>query len=185
MASSIGHAIAGVTAAWSADLVPGNRAWRTAPPDTSWYGRAGNGLTVACAVIAALPDADLLFHSHRDYTHSIGAVLIVFVLAAVAARVANKPVMRVALMCAAALATHLVIDWLSVDKVPPYGIRAFWPFSDGWYISSWTPFPSTERYRFFSAAAFWINVRAVTCEVLILAPIAAAIFAWRRRSLRA
>ena len=53
MASPIGHALAGVAVAWGVDLLPGNRAWRIAPPSASGYERAGKGLTLACAVLAA------------------------------------------------------------------------------------------------------------------------------------
>ena len=51
MPSSVGHALAGAAAAWFADLVPGDRDWRTAPPTASWYRRAGNGLTLLCALL--------------------------------------------------------------------------------------------------------------------------------------
>src|SRR5436190_7960423 len=77
MPSPFGHSIAGLAVAWAADLVPGDRAWRAAPASASWYHRAGNGLSVACALLAMTPDLDLGFTRHRTYTHSIGAVIVV------------------------------------------------------------------------------------------------------------
>src|SRR5947207_9945889 len=127
MPSPVGHTLAGVAVAWAADLVPGDRSWRAAPPTDSWYRRAGNGVTLACALIAALPDLDLLFATHRAFTHSVGAVMFVAVGAAIVARRIRRPVARVALMCAAAYASHLVLDWLAVDLYPPPGLRALWP----------------------------------------------------------
>jgi membrane-bound metal-dependent hydrolase YbcI (DUF457 family) len=183
MPTSIGHALAGVAAAWGADLVPGDRAWRTAPPAAPWHQRAGNGLTLTCAVLAAIPDADLLLRSHRTYSHSIGAVIAVGIAAAVFASFSKRPVARVALMCAAAYATHVLMDYLSVDTVPPAGIQALWPFSHGWYISGWNVFLQTERRNFFSLRAFWINTRAALKEVMILAPIAGAIWLIRVKTL--
>ena len=53
MPSPIGHALAGVAVAWTADLIPGDRAWRTAPDRSTWYQRAGGDLTLACAVLGA------------------------------------------------------------------------------------------------------------------------------------
>ena len=50
MPSPFGHSLAGLAVAWAADLLPGERAWRVAPATASWYRRAGNGLTVTCAV---------------------------------------------------------------------------------------------------------------------------------------
>jgi membrane-bound metal-dependent hydrolase YbcI (DUF457 family) len=186
MPTSIGHALAGAAAAWGADLVPGNRAWRTAPATASWYRRAGNGLTVACAALGALPDADLLFHAHRTYTHSVGAVIVVGIVgAAWAAMAANtkRPIARVALMCAAAYGTHLLLDYFATDMVPPFGIQALWPFSHAWYISGWHLFRGTERRHFLSLAAIWINTRAGLQELLILAPIALAIWLIRVKAL--
>lgn len=187
MPTSIGHALAGAAAAWGADLVPGDRAWRTAPAAASWYRRAGDGLTVACAALGALPDADLLIHAHRTYTHSVGAVIFVGIVATVwaSAKPANakRPIARVALMCAAAYGTHLLLDYLAIDRVPPLGIQALWPFTRTWYISGWDLFLQTERRHFFSLATLWINTRAALQELLILAPITLAIWLIRVKAL--
>jgi membrane-bound metal-dependent hydrolase YbcI (DUF457 family) len=183
MPSSIGHAIAGAAAAWGADLVPGDRAWRTAPQTASWYRRAGDGLTLACAALAASPDLDLIFGSHRRYTHSVGAVILVGLVAAIVARRVHRPVARVALMCAGAYATHLVLDWMAVDLMPPYGLRAFWPFSNRWVISGWNVFRQTERWHFLSVATIWVNFKAVVQEVVILGPCAIVVWLIRVKTL--
>jgi inner membrane protein len=183
MPSSVGHALAGVAAAWTADLVPGDRAWRTAPPDASWYRRAGNGLTVACLALAAAPDLDLLFHSHRRITHSIGAAILAGIVAAIAAAKLRRPIVRVALMCAGAYATHLVLDWLAADNLPPYGIQMFWPFSDAWVISGWDLFRQTERRHFLSAATIWTNSQAILQEIAILGPPVLALWLIRVKAL--
>jgi len=183
MPTSIGHALAGAAAAWSVDLVPGRRAWRTAPPAASWHRRAGDGLTLVCAMLAAVPDADLLFHIHRTFTHSIGAVLFVGIAAGAIAIVIGRPVVRVAAMCAAAYGTHLLLDWLAVDLMPPYGIQALWPFSDTWYISGWIVFQRIERGRLFSESTLRLNVLAVAREIAILAPIAIVIWLVRVKAL--
>ena len=135
MASPIGHALAGIAVAWGADLIPGTRAWRIAPPSASWYERAGNGLTLACAVLAAAPDLDLFFgRFHRTMTHSFFSVAIVAVVAAVVAaraqlpRAARAATTRIVFMCAGAWATHLLLDWLSADQSTPRGIQLLWPF---------------------------------------------------------
>src|SRR5712691_13271817 len=119
MPSPIGHALAGLAAVWIADLVPGDRAWRTAPASASWYKRAGNGLTLACALLAAAPDLDFLLGAHRTATHSVAAVAFVTLFAAAMASRAGRPIARVAAMCAAAYATHLLLDWLGADTFPP------------------------------------------------------------------
>jgi len=183
MPSSVGHALAGVAAAWTADLVPGNRAWRTAPATASWSRRAGNGLTVTCLLLAAAPDLDLLTRSHRRVTHSIGAVIVAGIVAALVAAVRRRPVLRIALMCAGAYATHLFLDWLAVDRQPPYGLQMFWPFSHAWLISGWDVFRQTERYAFFSPATIWTNSLAVLQEIAILAPPVVALWFIRVKAL--
>ena len=183
MPSSVGHALAGAAAAWCADLVPGGRGWRTAPPTASWYRRAGNGLTVLCAGVGAAPDLDLLFGSHRRFTHSVGAVLLVGTVAAIAAVRVRRPAIRVALMCAGAYATHLLLDWLAADSIPPYGLRAFWPFSNTWVISGWDLFRQTERRHFLSRPAIWINLQAIAQELVIVGPVAVAVWLIRVKAL--
>ncbi len=135
------------------------------------YERWGGGLTVTCAILAAAPDLDLLFNAHRTYTHSIGAVIIVTVIAALVARWRGLPVARVALTCGAAWGSHLLLDWLGADTNPPFGIMALWPFSHGWYISKVSIFDSVSRRYWLPQQFIWGNLLNVGWEVLVLAPI--------------
>jgi len=177
MPSPIGHALAGATAAWAADLVPGNRAWRTAPTSASWYRRAGDGLTLACVAIAIAPDLDLLLHTHRSFTHSVTAGVTAGVVAAFIARSLGRPAaLRVGVMCGVAWGTHLLLDWLSADHFYPYGIEAFWPFSHAWFISGLNLFAETERRDPLSAATMRINFATAAREIVLLLPIAIAIW---------
>ena len=175
--------IAGVSAAWAVDLVPGRRDWRTAPASASWYARAGNGLTLACALVAAAPDLDLVVRWHRAITHSLGAVLFVALFAAALAVNARRPVARVTAMCAGAYATHLLLDWLSVDTFPPYGIQALWPFDNGWYISGYDIFLQTQRYSITSTPSMRQNAVAIAREIAILLPIAIVLWLVRVKTL--
>ncbi len=181
MPSPIGHALAGVATAWAADLVPGDRAWRTEPG--SWYGRAGAGLTAACAGLAAAPDLDLAFAAHRTITHSVGAVAVVGVLAAALAARAGRPIARVALMCAAAYGSHLLLDWLGADYYPPRGLQLMWPFNHEWYISGLDLFRQTARERIFTHGPIMTNVRAVLQELAILGPTVAGLWLIRVKAL--
>src|SRR5579872_6094402 len=168
--SPIGHAVAGLATAWTADLFPGDRAWRFAPPGTSRFKRAGGALTLFSAALAAAPDLDLLFNRHRTVTHSVGAVLVVALLAAVFAATASLPIGRVTLMCASAYATHLLLDWLGADSTPPYGIQALWPISKAWYISNLDLFPETVRRLPFAPSTLRQNALTVAQELAILSP---------------
>jgi hypothetical protein len=183
MPSPIGHALAGVAAAWVADLIPGRRAWRTASDDASWLSRSGNGLTLVCAGLAASPDLDLLFQHHRTVTHSVGAVVVVGLVAALVAAKGKWPVLRVSVMCAAAYATHLLLDWLCADLTAPHGLQMLWPFSDAWYISGWEVFRRTARLQVFTPSVMRINALAIAQELAILLPLLAALWLIRVKAL--
>ena len=186
MPSPIGHALAGIAVAWTADLIPGDRGWRTAPAAAPWYLRAGDGLTLLCTGLGAAPDLDLLFGAHRTVTHSIGAVLFVGLSAALGARLwtaYRAPIARVALMCAAAYASHLFLDWLGIDFYPPRGIQALWPINREWYISGADVFRQTARLHIFTRPVIMTNLRAIVQEIAILGPTVVALWLVRVKAL--
>jgi membrane-bound metal-dependent hydrolase YbcI (DUF457 family) len=183
MPSPIGHALAGVAAAWAVDLIPGDRAWRTVSDTGTWYQRAGGGLTLACAALGAAPDLDLAFIEHRTVTHSIGAVCFVALFAAALAANARRPIGRVTLMCAAAYGSHLLLDWLGTDRYPPLGLQLLWPISKEWYISGVDLFRQTARQRIFTRGPLMVNVRAIAQEIAILGPAVVALWLVRVKAL--
>ena len=182
MPSTIGHLLGGVAAAWTVDLVPGDRTWRTAAVEAPWYRRVGGGLTIACATIAAAPDLDVVWRWHRAPTHSVVAIAVAACAGAIVAARTRRPMARVALMFAAALASHLLLDWLGVDNRPPRGIQMFWPFSDRWFISDLDVFPGTARERPWTPQAMRINLIAVAQEVAIMLPLAVALWVTRAKA---
>lgn len=214
MPSPIGHSLAGIVVAWTADLVPGDRGWRTAPRSASFYDRAGGGLTLACAALAAAADLDLLSPAaaHRAYTHGLGAIVLVMIIAAlVTGWVTWQPkrnvehaehaeekfnpeisagsegsaliILRVALMCGAAYGSHVLLDWMAADDTAPYGIRALWSFSRAWYISGWDLFAGTARRDLLSKTSTLQNARAVAQELAILVPLAWGVWLVRVKTL--
>jgi membrane-bound metal-dependent hydrolase YbcI (DUF457 family) len=184
MPSPIGHALAGIAVAWGADLFPGNRGWRTVPTTASWYARAGNGLTLACAALAVAPDLDLLFGgSHRSVTHSFVSIAVVALIAILGAVRARLPVARVAWMCAGAWATHLLLDWLAADPSIPRGIQAWWPFNDRRFISEWDVFPGTERRQIFSEPSIRLNMAALARELAFMLPLVLGLWLVRVKAL--
>jgi membrane-bound metal-dependent hydrolase YbcI (DUF457 family) len=175
MPSPIGHVLAGVAVALVADA---------ASPSLWSRVRFTTGL-IALAALAALPDADLLYPTiHRAVTHSIGSVVLVTIMgAAVTGWVTGRRALGFGALCGAAWASHLLLDWLGVDPNPPFGIKALWPFSDGWFIASVHLFPGTERRQLFTAAALATNLYAAAIEIAVLAPVvlAAWVVRWRAR----
>jgi membrane-bound metal-dependent hydrolase YbcI (DUF457 family) len=184
MPTTVGHILAGTAAAWTADLIPGRRGWRVAARPASWYRRAGNGLTLACMLVAAFPDTDLVFASHRTATHSVTAVVLLTILAGVVTRqVTRWPAVRVALTCGGAYATHLLLDWLGADTSAPFGLQLGWPFSSAWFLSGWDVFRETTRRHAFSAASIGVNLLAIAQELAILVPVLALLWLAREKAL--
>ena len=178
MPTPIGHALAGLAVAWSAE--PPNKAQPLA--------RAlARPLTLACLTLAVLPDLDLLYPPvHRTATHSIGAVVLIAIIAAgVTGWVTGRINWRIAVTCAAACASHILTDWLGTDRnYAPYGIQMFWPFDHQWYISGWDVFLPVERRNPFSAATIRTNASAAIREIVILGALVLAIWFVRQRSLQ-
>jgi membrane-bound metal-dependent hydrolase YbcI (DUF457 family) len=183
MPSPIGHALAGIVVAWSADLYPGGHTRRPVSDTESLYLRAGGALTLTCAALAAAPDLDLAFTVHRTVTHSVGAVVAVGLCAAAASACLGRPIARTALTCAVAYGSHLLLDWLGVDRYPPIGIQALWPLNHEWYISGLDIFRQTARQRIFTRPIMLVNAKAVAQEIAILAPIAVALWLVRVKAL--
>ena len=152
MPSPLGHGLGGMALGWL--IAP----------------RLGRGVAVASVTYAAIgiaPDFDLLVGSHSTYTHSVGAVAIVFMAAWA---ISKRP--RVAAAIAAAWASHLLLDWLGSDTSPPIGIMALWPFSREHYQSSFYVFDAISRRYWLPEQFVWSNLRAAAREVLILGPVA-------------
>jgi membrane-bound metal-dependent hydrolase YbcI (DUF457 family) len=186
MPSPLGHALAGVSAAWLAGgrlpsslhrtlSIPG----RASPPSVEVSSRQMEVALFTTAAIA--PDLDLLFSTHSTYTHSVGAILLVSLLTLACV---GERHWRIALAVAAAWGSHVLLDWLGSDTSPPIGIMALWPFDSGYYQSSLSLFDAISR-RYWLPEQFIIgNLRAALKELLILGPLALAAHALRTRSTR-
>lgn len=171
MPSPIAHALGGAAVVWLADRTPGRPA-------------SNARVAIACA-LAALPDADLLLPiAHRTVTHSLVAVAIVFLTISIAGAVTGKVTMRLALICAAAYASHLLLDWLQADPTPPFGIQLLWPLSSEWFISGLNIFKATERRDLLDVAVMKRNLIAVAQEIVIMTPVAAAAWLVRARTFK-
>jgi len=132
--------------------------------------------TLLFASIGAAPDLDLLAGTHSTYTHSIGAVAFV-VLAALGWTRGRRPLL--ALACGAAVASHILLDWLGSDTTPPIGIMALWPLTREFYQSSLFVFETISRQWWLPQFYVW-NARAALREIAILLPIAAIVGAVRK-----
>lgn len=134
--------------------------------------QASRAAIVSFAVAGALPDVDLVFGMHSGPTHGIGAAL----AAGVASWLLWPKIKSTgsrgwfALAIAVAYSTHTLLDWLSTDTSPPYGVMALWPFSHEHFLSEAHLFAAVSRRYWLRE--FWVaNVWSVLREILILGPL--------------
>lgn len=171
MPTPVGHAIGGLAAA----LLTNSATRRAGLPPVVF---------AAAAAAAILPDFDILAGSHRTYTHSIGAVPIVWAIAWICLlRAPHKAAAATAV--AAGYASHPMLDWLGKDTSSPPGLMVLWPFSSRFYMSGLDLFDEVSR-RYWLLNEFILgNMRAVGWEVLMLLPVAlAAWIYWSGRTVR-
>ena len=158
MPSPVGHGIAGAALALAFD--------RPASSD-----RVSARLTIAAVLLAVAPDLDFLLGGHRGPTHSLAAAVLVggVVWALLRGRAADAG--RIALICASAWASHVLLDWLGTDTSPPMGLMALWPFSHDYFEAPVHLFSAVSR-RFSRPELFWIpNLLALLRELVILGPV--------------
>jgi inner membrane protein len=149
--------------------VAGRRAW----PD--WVSQA-----VVFTAVGVLPDIDLLFRAHSGPTHSIGAALVVAIMAWGVSGFRARTAVTLAIF--AAYGSHILLDWLSEDTSAPLGIMALWPFSHEYFMSPVSIMPAISRRYWLGG--FWAhNLRALAFEVAVLLPIAIGVW-WGRAYLR-
>jgi inner membrane protein len=175
MPTPIGHVLGGLAAGW---LVAGrSTAARAVRARSSWWAHARDSRAALFGAIGAAPDIDLLFGTHSTYTHSVGAVAATAVAALLWTR-GRHP--RLAAACAAAVASHALLDWLGSDTTPPIGVMALWPFTREFYQSPFFLFMAISR-RWWLFGFYRRNVVAALRELVILTPIVALIGAVRAR----
>ena len=184
MPTPIGHALAGLATAWVADaLAPMPRRPASQAPSGSRFAALGGGLAVACAALAAAPDVDIFVGSHRAFSHSVGALAVVGLLAGILARRWRMPPIRTAVTCVAAYATHPLLDWLGTDTALPRGIMVLWPVSPAYYTSGVDLFLKISR-SYWKADEFIIgNLQSLAWELVVLLPVAAVAWWVRKRAL--
>ncbi len=76
----------------------------------------------------------------------------------------------------AAWASHVLLDYLGIDTVPPFGEMALWPLSREFFIAPTPLFYDVPRS--FTAEAIRHNLTAVAIEVTVLAPV--VWLSWKR-----
>ena len=114
---------------------------------------------------------------HNAFTHSFACAAAAGVLLALACSADRR---RWLLLGATAFASHLLLDYLTFDDSPPFGIPLFWPWSSGRFTSPQPVFDNVVRSG--GLAMIRHNLRVAGIESLLIGPVAAIICWWRHRT---
>lgn len=182
----IGHALAGLSLFWVASAITRRPRPLTAPRSAGAHptgAPAGAALVTlaACALLAAVPDLDVLVGGHRTVTHSLISALAVGLVVAIAARVRGSDGVRAGVLAGLVWGSHAALDWLGRDLSMPQGIMVLWPFSDTWHTSRWDVFAEVSRRYWLPREFILGNLATLAREVVILGPVTVAAWWWARR----
>lgn len=142
-------------------------------------------LLLLLMILANLPDIDFLpgllvgnanqWH-HHYYSHSLGAAIVVGVLAAFfyTKGTDRKFALYFGLLFGAYF-SHLVLDYFTADTSEPFGLPMFWPLTSEYFYSPITVFLSVHKIgasdQFFQSLFTLHNLRVVLWEVVVFVPV--------------
>jgi len=174
MPSPLGHMLGGLAAGWAVAGSPTDRPSRARE-------------AILFAGLGAAADLDLLMAGvHRGPTHSVAAALVVGVAVGaihrlvVSGRRGRIGSIIVAMACAAAYGSHVLLDWLSSDNSAPIGIMALWPYTREYYESDLRVFMAISRRYYHGWTFIWQNLVAISRELAILLPLLSVVMMLRR-----
>jgi len=161
MASPVGHSIAGMIG-W---IASGDFRQPKASRLLLWYLTAANAADLDLVPGLLLGDTRLF---HHGITHSVGAMATLGLMLLLACRW----VRHVSILALTAVyGSHLLIDWLTADFVPPIGATFLWPFSSDDYHFPFSIFLNIERRNLWQWPTLVHNLAAVLWECVLLLPI--------------
>ncbi len=185
MATPVAHSLVGL-AVGLARFLP---RWRAGRKLAAAAGAAWPSL-LACVLLANAPDVDYLFglpagdlnRYHQTVTHTLVWVGCVTVAVGFAER--GRAGRASAGLALALLASHLLLDWLTVDRSPPVGQMLAWPVSDRLFHAPFAFIPPPAKADW---AGVWSahNLVVGLAEALLTAPLVLLGLWWKRRPDRA
>jgi inner membrane protein len=171
MPSPVGHALAGLAVGVLA-AGPRNLVRSLDPPAAKRPIDTALLAMLPMAALGVVPDVDLLFGLHSMYTHSLGAAIMVLLVARLV-----TGAWRWAIAASLAYASHILLDWLGHDTTAPIGIMALWPLTPAYFQSNLHLFLPISR-RYWVAGFLAHNLSAVAREVVCIGPVAFLAY-WR------
>jgi len=125
--------------------------------------------------IANAPDLDFIpgifiGHAnrfHHGITHTLGFSIFVALILCLVSKLRKKKSFVIFFLL---YFTHVVADFLCADTSYPFGVMLFWPFTNRYFISSYTIFLDIHKTTLRSLFDLH-NFKAIALEVSIFLPI--------------
>ncbi len=134
-----------------------------------WYLVAANAADLDLVPGVLLGDSRLF---HHGMTHSVGAMAAFGLILFTARWIWKRSFPHVSIMALTAVyGSHLLIDWLTADFVPPIGATFLWPFSTEYFHSPFPIFLNIERRHVWQWPILVHNLVAVLRECMLLLPL--------------
>ena len=182
MPSPIAHSLAGYVI------------YRAASENTS---RIEWGTLFLYCVCSNLPDLDFIpgfllgapNKFHHGVSHSLGfAVAFAFCMSLFLLFVKNQSVLRNFVIFFSLYFSHVLLDLLSYDSSPPYGVPALWPITDNYYISPISVFLDIQRGQasetFIRSLFSFHNFLAILIEIVFFLPLIVIVSLFKRNRAR-
>jgi inner membrane protein len=114
---------------------------------------------------------------HHGISHSLCFAAVVALACTLLVMLRNRGAKgRPFAICFALWGSHVGLDYCSIDTRLPYGVPAFWPLTDAYYIAPFAFFPDIRRAlvssEFLISLVSLHNLWAICVELLVLGPIA-------------
>lgn len=132
-----------------------------------------------CIFLANAPDLDYFFgifrgnmnYYHQTVTHTLVWIGVMTLAIWTYGRLRERRVAWLSLgLLLALLGSHLLADWLTVDRSPPIGLMLAWPLSDRFFHATWAFFPPPAKQ---TLANLWSlqNLCLVLVELVLTMPL--------------
>lgn len=116
-------------------------------------------LLLLLVAVSNLPDIDILpgllvgdpRAFHRQATHSFTIAILLGIFSnIIATKLAQKEARKWGGWISILYGSHILLDLFVVDRRPPFGVQALWPFSQDYFIS---PFSIFQGFHYFDPNA--------------------------------
>ncbi|MDD5679079.1 MAG: metal-dependent hydrolase [Kiritimatiellae bacterium] len=160
----------------------------------SWDGLAGQFRALwrpllFCVLLANAPDLDYFFgifrgnanYYHQTVTHTLVWIYVLALAIWTYGWLRERRASWLSLgLLLALLGSHLLVDWLTVDRSPPIGLTLAWPFADHIYHAAFAFIPPPAKQNW---AAVWSlqNLRLALVEMVITLPLVIIVLWFKRR----